>query len=443
MDDLYSAESYVIGRCLVDSSLVAKAVRAGVRHSDFIDNIWNSLWAVIESTGGRNLPARELAMKIKHVAPLSDVAKAIVSACEYAPTSCYFDFYCKRIIELSVQRESADIAEKISDAETPGEIHGLSEDLQRCQHRLTATGDIEEEAYSVDLSESSVNNDDIEVSGSDAFLLPTAGMDKHIGGPLKHGSLIVVAADSGNFKSSFLLQMFCRNAKHHTCAFMSLEMNSFQVGVRLRAMGHGGMDDAFLVTRPSMNAKKLIARIEELHDRGYDTFAIDYGQLVESSNGKSSLYEQQTRVANDIQDVTKRLGITTVVATQLRKQQGGGSRGNVMSAPGIDDIRDTGRWREAPDVLIMLDKVWERFREADENQASYAKVYKAVSERCHKNGTSIGSAFIVTFAKMRDRAKPYGKFFCQISERGPIIEDVDSGGPEDYDVFAEEERRFK
>jgi len=421
--DLYAPEEYVVSRCLVDQSMISKAVRAGVRPSDFLDPVWKALWAVVSNdTRGRQLPTQEIAKKVIHTVPNGDlgiIAKKIVGACEYAPTSCYFDFYCSRLVEMSVQRDSAGIAQRISEATEADELAGLSADLQRCQHRLSATTDQEEEAFSTDLAVAAGEAQD-EIVGAEAFLLPTPGMDAHIGGPLRHGSLIVVAAGSGNFKSTFLLQMFCRNAKHHSCVFMSLEMNSYQVGARLRAIGHGALDDHFLVTRPSMDSQKLIARIEELHGRGYDTFAIDYGQLVEAK-GKNSLYEQQTRVANDVQNVTKRLGITTVVATQIRKQD---TKGNVTAPPAIDDIRDTGRWREAPDVVLLLDKVWERFRDADEETQGYKKAQSAITATCLNNGTSLGSAFVVTIAKMRDRAKPYKKFYCQISERGPYIEDV-------------------
>ena len=106
---------------------------------------------------------------------------------------------------------------------------------------------------------------------------------------------------------------------------------------------------------------RLISNIEQAYEQGVRTVVVDYLQLVNPDRpGRLSAYEHVTDVSGRLRDTSKRLGVTILALSQLKRQSE--DRGQ----PALSDLRESGAIEQDADVVLLM----HRRREGDVLEAA-------------------------------------------------------------------------
>jgi len=423
---IYEPERYVIGSVLLDPRLWPK-VRATCRVEDFMDISCRGIFVALEESeeSHGHIVAEEVARRAsRNGVAISEAAKMVT----YVPHVSYFDFYLKDMLRGTIERLGHDIGEDLSDDPTESGMARAIERLSDAKMRLDSLNDedIDDVVDAVTLAVAA-DEPDTEPEGTDAWYSATSGMDNYLGGRLRHGGLIVIGARAGTGKSLFAIQSLMRNSEAgHMPMLLSLEMSGKEVGQRVRRMigGDNINTDAikermrlrsFVVKKPASNIASVISCIERYTLEGIQVYAIDYLQLI-GATGKDQ-YHQMTNVMNALQDASKRLGVTIMALSQMRRP----SDSKKPGPPTVHELRDTGRIEEAADAILLLRRPSNEM--VEENGQASPRLVK-LQESAEAYGLNATELFAVHCGKVRDRAKPIHPFVCKFDANRLCIADA-------------------
>lgn len=206
--------------------------------------------------------------------------------------------------------------------------------------------------------------------------IPT--LDHMLGGGLKPGKQIIIAARPSVGKSS-LAQQLCLNVAQqgHTAAMFSMEMGCAELTdrtvanlgrVRLDAIGNGKLNQEewsrvseaieavrglpmFFDEQPALSLSDIVSRARALKRKhNLKLLAIDYLQLCSSGKGGDSRHHQIEEISRGLKALAKQLDITIVTLSQLNRE--------VEKRPGgrpvLSDLKESGAIEEDADVVLML-----------------------------------------------------------------------------------------
>lgn len=115
-----------------------------------------------------------------------------------------------------------------------------------------------------------------------------------------------------------------------------------------------GLRLSFAGDHPTIS--QLGSNIEQAAHEGVKTAVVDYLQIVRPDRGsKQSNYEHVTEVSGRLRDLSKRLGITILALSQLKRES------TERALPGLTDLRESGAIEQDADVVLLL----HRKREGD------------------------------------------------------------------------------
>jgi replicative DNA helicase len=203
-------------------------------------------------------------------------------------------------------------------------------------------------------------------------------IDRAIGGGMRPGKVIVLAARPGVGKTSLAMQILLHVAKSgETAAMLSQEMEKAELADRLVAnegsIGYGRLCDGKLSDSewsrlgPAMDALNALPLVIDdqaaltLHDirtkafgiKGLRVLAIDYLQLCAASKGAS---KHETRndvisaISRGIKALAKDLGITVILLSQLNRDV----ERRATPEPNLADLRDSGAIEQDADAIAFL-----------------------------------------------------------------------------------------
>ncbi|NDZ15557.1 replicative DNA helicase [Variovorax sp. WS11] len=205
-------------------------------------------------------------------------------------------------------------------------------------------------------------------------------LDKMLGGGLKPGAQVVLAARPSVGKSSFA-QQICLNvaADGQACAFFSQEMQSLEVTQRAFAnLGRIGLDniqsgsladhewgrltDAMERVRklsfhiddqPALTLMDIAAKARMLK-RQHDVklIAIDYLQLCAAGKAGESRHHQIEELSRGTKVLARQLDITILLLSQLNREVEKRVSGRAV----LSDLKESGAIEEDADVVILLNK---------------------------------------------------------------------------------------
>ena len=291
-------------------------------------------------------------------------------------------------IRRSLQRVSIIMAEAVKD-----EVEPWQETRDRTVSMLNRIGDDEGTDSSVLLAEIARDTlSSVERTMEQGFQGIGTGfalLDRIIGGwePQK---LYLVAARPGEGKTAFVLQSAIEAAYTGEVYVASLEMGGLQVGTRLLS-GKAKIDSLDLRRKGAMDAAKMdrlrmavdsLGRLPIIVDcragttverlrgdvlrrvarRGLSLLAVDYLQLLRSSERTGGKWEELGIVAQTLKELAKEASIPIIAAVQINR---GPAEAN--TEPGLHNLRGSGDLEQAADVVITL---WR----PDENQRERVKV---------------------------------------------------------------------
>lgn len=206
--------------------------------------------------------------------------------------------------------------------------------------------------------------------------IPT--LDQMLGGGLKPGKQIIVAARPSVGKSS-LAQQLCLNValQGHAAAMFSMEMGAPELTdramanigrVRLDAIGNGKLDDdewgrvseavesmrglgLYFDDQPALTLGDIVAKARALKRKSnLKLLAIDYLQLCSGAKAGDSRHHQIEVISRGLKSLAKQLDITIVTLSQLNREVEKRTSGR----PVLSDLKESGAIEEDADVVLML-----------------------------------------------------------------------------------------
>lgn len=203
-------------------------------------------------------------------------------------------------------------------------------------------------------------------------------LDSMLGGGLKPGKQIIIAARPSVGKSS-LAQQICLNVARqgHAAALFSMEMGCEELTDRavanigrvpLDGIATGKLDgdqwsrvsDAiegvrdlplFLDEQPAMSLGDIVSKARALKRKhNLKLLAIDYLQLCASGKAGDSRHHQIEEISRGLKSLAKQLDITIITLSQLNREVEKRTSGR----PVLSDLKESGAIEEDADAVLML-----------------------------------------------------------------------------------------
>lgn len=302
--------------------------------------------------------------------------------CQFAPAGGNLRRYAEIVSERALMRGLMAAADKAREvAVTPGLT--APERLDQCQNlfqQLTVQRGNREPRVVSEIAITMIDRlqalaDGKRESGIRTHI-PT--LDNMLGGGLKEGKQVVVAARPSVGKSAFAMELAYQAARNgHPAAVLSQEMEdqewidrlTARIGlVGLDGFNTGRMDESewtavtdaveqigrlplYIDDQPGLTLGDIQAKARKLKRlHGIKVLVIDYLQLCSPSDSKASRHHQIEEISRGLKVLAKQLGLTTVVLSQLNRAV----ETRVTGKPTLADLKESGAIEEDADTVILL-----------------------------------------------------------------------------------------
>lgn len=345
----------------------------------FYNEEWRAIYRAMKSLADNGTPIAitSIAAELQK-AQKPDLINNLMEATTNTYATSDFTFNCSRLADLSKRRRLAEYAYSIA-SQAASEACDTSELLAKAAEGLRAIsetgisnvksiGEVLPEVFNIIAQNAAGNHTTGIVTGF-------SGLDR-LGG-FQFGSLVVVAAESSQGKTSFAVDVCTNAAKNgYPSAFYSLEMTSRELSARIMARYSGissrrilqeslTSDEADTVRTGSGNVAKLpvyfddtatlgvdaiIASIRKMvRTRGVKIAFVDYLQILQTNRRISNQTEEQFfgEVSRRLKNLAKELEICVVLLSQL-------ARNKDNPEPSRARLRGSGQIDEAADVVLLI-----------------------------------------------------------------------------------------
>lgn len=293
--------------------------------------------------------------------------------------------YAELVAEKALLRGMLEAADKVRAlALEPGTLT-VSERLDQAQGVLQSVQVHGGRTMPTAVSESIVNLLDRiqnKADGTEPRGAPTGipALDRLLGGGLKGGKQVIIAARPSVGKSS-LAQQICLNlaVAGHPAAFLSQEMGKDELVDRgaanlgkidLERVISGRMEDGdwsrltdavermrdlplYLDDQPALTLHDISAKARMLkRQHGLKVLVIDYIQLCAGAAGKDNRHHQIEQLSRGLKNLAKQLDITVITLSQLNREVEKRTNGR----PVLSDLKESGSIEEDADVVILLSR---------------------------------------------------------------------------------------
>jgi replicative DNA helicase len=277
----------------------------------------------------------------------------IIGLLNATPTSIHAKHYSKLIVQSFRRRQLIRAAEKIAQLGLDEE-NDLDEALNESESLIFNIVTTDKRAKGIEhireVALRHLERMDLIDSGKELPLIPTgfADLDRLFGGGMEKGSLMMVAADTGMGKSSFLRNIIFHNGKQGNYgAVFSLEMPDLQVFQRqvstemlistdkLRAadlteaewpqyheaVGQLSMLPIYFDDSAILNPSNLIAKCRRLKMlEGLDLVVVDYIALMQSDKDMVNETLRLASISRSLKMLARELEIVVIAAIQLNSK---------------------------------------------------------------------------------------------------------------------------
>lgn len=321
------------------------------------------------------------------------------------PGGANWQYYAERVKEAALDRELRRFAMNNAEpgAATPFErLNAMQAELSRLGAAAISSSDFDTGCTLANaVADMETDDGRFATPRLSTGFLP---LDNAIQGGWETEGLVIIGARPGIGKSSWIATAGIEQLRQgKRIVVYSLEMSARAYALRMVAQlsrvptqsAHAGMDagqaaaweeatrtvydwgDRLIVKRRStINAVQLSSLLQADVDAGAECIYIDHGGLVEGEG--RSLYERQTHVARACLEAKARCKVPIIVLLQLSRA--GERDAAEKRAPRLSDLRDSGRWEENADTVLMLHRPLQGTAaerdSADEAQPMLLKVAK-------------------------------------------------------------------
>lgn len=257
-------------------------------------------------------------------------------------------------------------------------------------------------------------------------------LDRMLGGGIRPGKQIIVAARPSVGKSSFAQQLCLNLARDgHACAILSQEMGNDELVARAAAnLGRVSLDGVTTGKMDNDSWSRLTEGVELMRDlplflddqsaltlgdisakarmlkRQHDVkvIVIDYLQLCASGKTTESRHHQLEELSRGIKNLAKSLDLSFITLSQLNREV----EKRVSGRPVLSDLKESGAIEEDADVVILLS------RHGDNREGPRQIVCDMPKNRQGRCG-DFGLIFEGEYQRWSESAEP----FHQKSDRAP------------------------
>lgn len=352
--DWLQAQNSVLGAALIDEK-AALRILSETEETDYTGacrTVFNAMQTLFSQ--GKPLDPVTVGASLG-----ADYRNFLVQLMEICPTAAYVDHYIQLCREQAKVISVQEIANQMTQAETPEQIRQLLEQANGCMVSKQRW----KSASMSDALRSFMDN----YSVRPEFLQwPFPNFNEYL--RVKPGRFIIVGAEPSVGKTAFSIQCAWHWAKKKKVGFFSLETDKETLTERLlsslltiplkKLQEHNLSNDEWdkvcmateeitssqleFVQASGMTAADIRAKIME---SGYQIVVIDYLQLMRARGG--SRYEQVTNISLDLHTIAQSLGVTVVALSQL-------SRSSDDHTPKNSDLRESGQLEQDADVILMM-----------------------------------------------------------------------------------------
>jgi replicative DNA helicase len=357
--------------CIIRDPSVISRVRAHLMPEDFQTPDARSVYeAVLEAKDkGKDIDVAVVAMDLEQGHDrLLGVADGFVSSANigFYLQAMQSERVVKRIAVITKGAESA-----IANTHRPypkllAKVREEIEDMKMFPDSLAEDAG----AIADEVLEESMENEGLDFTGKETGY---PRLDHMVDG-FHPGDYIVLGARTTVGKSALALNLATVISTKEPVLYLSFEMPAKQLMYRLYAslaeidsklIRRRSLTDAqrktLMDTRESIKSlklkfdaghpsvSKLISDIEQAHQAGVRTVVVDYLQLVPGDRpGRQSDYERVTEVSGRLRDLSKRLGVTILALSQLKRES------DEKKIPTLTDLRESGAIEQDADVVLLL-----------------------------------------------------------------------------------------
>lgn len=290
--------------------------------------------------------------------------------------------YAEIIAERALMRGLMAASDKARDIATEAGLTG-AERLDQCQNEFQKLANIRVGKDPKSVMELSISMLDRIQDMADGSVVPGIRtridrLDKMLGGGVKTGKQVVIAARPSIGKSALAMELAYAVADQGFAAgVLSQEMEAIEWMDRLTCrmgliemdhMATGKLTDSewsvltdvverlrnlplFIDDQAGLTLGEIQAKARKLkREHDIKLLAVDYIQLCAPSNSKLSRHHQLEEISRGLKVLAKQLGITTVILSQLGREADKRNGGR----PSLVDLKESGAIEEDADVVILL-----------------------------------------------------------------------------------------
>jgi replicative DNA helicase len=375
------AEKALLGACLQSGTALDEASEV-IHAADFYRPIHSTIFTACTLLAERGEPsdAVTVAGQLQRDGNLMLIGGApyLLTLIEAMPSASNARYYAEQVAEAATRRRLLETGQRAM--QHAGSSGDVDEAVQRVRADLDALSD----------NARSTDGSDIGVLAADAIArygspvtggLPTPWHDlnDNLNGGLRPGTLTVVGARPGVGKSVMGLQLCLHVAQSGFGAlFLSLEMPEQEVADRIvsalasvsysKILSHSLEDNDWarietavdklagmalrIVDKPYMTlaAIRTLARSFARNSHGLGVLVVDYIQLMQPAETRTSRQEQVASFSRGLKLLAKELGVPVVTLAQLNR----GSEQRTDKKPTMSDLRESGSIEQDADHVMLL-----------------------------------------------------------------------------------------
>ncbi len=301
---------------------------------------------------------------------------------QYVPSAANIRRYAEIVSERAMMRRLLGAADKAREIATETGLTA-GERLDRCQNEFQQLASVRGKSEPRPVIEFAVVMLDRIQALADGEKEPgirtrLPSLDRLLGGGLKPGKQVVIAARPSVGKSALAMELAYAVADQGFAAgFLSQEMEAVELVDRLTArMGLIQMDNLatgkltegewtaltdvadrlsglklFVDDQAGLTIGEIQAKARKLkREHSINLLVLDYLQLCTPSDSKASRHHQIEEISRGLKVLAKQLGLTTVILSQLNREV----EKRVGGRPALADLKESGAIEEDADVVILL-----------------------------------------------------------------------------------------
>ena len=408
------AEQSVLGAMLLSSDAIDKAGEI-LREDDFYRQDHRVIFSAIMGlrNRGQAVDLVTVAAQLQKLGKLDAIGgTAVITALSNAvPTAANVVYHAKIVEEKSLRRHLITAATDVAASGYEEELD-VAQTIDQAEQKILAVANRKQSTSMVrmkDLVKEAMGRIEELYDSKEAFTgLPTGfdDFDKMTSG-LQPSDLIIVAARPSMGKSSLVLNIaeHVAIAGKKSVAFFSLEMSKEQLvqrmlcseaGIdasRLRigqlqenewpnlVMAADKLSEAKIMMddTPGMTALEMRSKARRWkNENGLDLIIVDYLQLMQGSNRRSSDNRQQemSEISRSLKGLARELNVPVIALSQLSRSV----ESRTIKRPMLSDLRESGALEQDADIVCFIYR--DDYYNPDTEQKNIAELIVAK----HRNG---------------------------------------------------------